>query len=126
MVLLNRSVHVIHMPTQRRAPPRKAPALPRWHPSYLRQWRLHADRSLESVAAKMGITHGQLSRIERGLSPYSQNILEIAAIEYKCTVQDILTRAPDEADSVFSMWGKLDDGQRRQAQRLFEALVKDE
>lgn len=115
MVLLNRSVHAIHMPAQHR-----------WEPSYLRQWRQHAGRSLESVAEKMGITHGQLSRIERGKSPYSQNILEIAAIEYKCTVQDLLTRKPDEADNVFSMWGKLDDGQRRQAQRLFEALVKDE
>jgi transcriptional regulator with XRE-family HTH domain len=70
----------------------------------------------------MGITHGQLSRIERGQSPYSQKILEIASKEYGCTVQDLLTRAPDEAASVFSIWDRLDQDQREQARRLLEAL----
>lgn len=46
----------------------------------------------------MGLTHGQLSKIERGLHPYSQNVLEVAALEYGCTVVDILSRPPSDAD----------------------------
>lgn len=48
----------------------------------------------------MGITHGQLSKVERGLHPYNQHILEIAALEYRCTVSDILSRPPGPQDAM--------------------------
>ncbi len=54
--------------------------------------------SLESAAAQMGLTHGQLSKVERGLHPYSQHILETAALEYHCSITDLLTRLPSDAD----------------------------
>lgn len=69
-----------------------------WRKTYLREWREFRDKSLESVSAQMGLTHGQLSKIERGLHPYSQHVLEVAALEYGCTVLDLLSRPPGEAD----------------------------
>lgn len=69
-----------------------------WRKTFLREWREFRGRSLESVAAQMGITHGQLSKIERGIHPYSQHVLETAALEYGCTVSDLLSRAPNPGD----------------------------
>lgn len=63
--------------------------------TFLRAWRIFRDRSLESAADQMDLTHSQLSKIERGLHPYNQRVLETAALEYGCTVTDLLTRAPD-------------------------------
>lgn len=80
-----------------------------WRKTFLREWREFNDRSLESVAGQMGLTHSQLSKIERGLQPYSQRVLEVAALEYGCTVQDLLTRAPGRDDKPVA------DKQRRRA-----------
>jgi transcriptional regulator with XRE-family HTH domain len=77
---------------------RMAQAPRRWRKTFLRDWREFRGLSLESVSAQMGLTHGQLSKIERGLHPYSQHVLEVAALEYGCSVPDLLSRAPGEAD----------------------------
>lgn len=79
---------------------RMAKAARQWRKTYLREWRMFRDRSLESVAARMDLNHGQLSKVERGLHPYNQHILEIAALEYRCTVADLLSRAPGPADAL--------------------------
>lgn len=71
----------------------------RWRKTYLREWREFRGRSLESVAARMGLNHGQLSKVERGIHPYSQHILEIAALEYGCSTADLLTRLPGPEDA---------------------------
>jgi transcriptional regulator with XRE-family HTH domain len=74
---------------------RMAQSTRRWRKTYLREWREFRDRSLESVAAQMELNHGQLSKIERGIHPYNQHVLEVAALEYQCSITDLLTRAPD-------------------------------
>lgn len=69
-------------------------ARPKWRPCNLRAWRLHVGKTLDEVAEKMGIDHSQLSRIERGDQPWNQNVVEIAALEYGCSVVDILANLP--------------------------------
>lgn len=76
---------------------RMAQAPRRWRKTYLREWREFRGKTLESVAEQMGFKHGQLSKIERGIHPYNQHVLEVAALEYACTITDLLTRAPDVA-----------------------------
>lgn len=73
-----------------------------WRKTFLREWREFNERSLESVAAQMNLTHSQLSKIERGLHPYSQPVLEVAALEYGCTVLDLLSRRPGVGDKPVS------------------------
>jgi len=79
---------------------RMAQTARRWRKTYLREWRKFRERSLESVSARMGLTYTQLSKVERGLHPYNQHILEIAALEYRCTVTDILSRPPSSMDAL--------------------------
>jgi len=109
-------VHHVHMA---RPSKKKTDEL---QPTKLRQWREFRDLSLESAADVFGITHGQLSKIERGKSPYNQRLLEKAADLYRCTVIDLLARAPDEAEDLFSNYAALDEEGKRQAARLVGAL----
>lgn len=78
-------VHPVHMGKKTK---------PLWRPSKLRKWRIHAEKSLEEVAPQMGMKHHQLSRIERGLQKWDQRVLETAALEYGCSVCDLLERDP--------------------------------
>lgn len=102
-----------------RHPKKKAEDL---QPTHLREWREFRDLSLESAAETFGITHGQLSKIERGKSPYNQRLLEKAAGLYKCSVVDLLTRGPTEAEDLFSAYAELDAAGKLQAARLVGAL----
>ena len=46
------------------------------------------------VAKRMNISHAQISRIERGLQPYSQSSLQQFAEIYACEPSDLLTLDP--------------------------------
>jgi len=77
---------------------------------FLREWRLKCDLTLEDVTAdlrerahhlrhlaryrKIGATHGNLSRIERGQVPYSQPLLELLADIYHTDPASLLKRNP--------------------------------
>lgn len=61
---------------------------------FIKKWRKYRGYTLEALAADVGSTHATLSRIERGLSPYSQEILEKLAWALKCTPADLLARDP--------------------------------
>lgn len=109
-------VHHMHMT---RKPTKKPEGL---RPTFLRAWRDKKQLSLETAAEHFGMTHGQLSKIERGKSPYNQRLLEAAAKLYDCTVLDLLSREPEEAEGLFAAYANLDDEGKRQAARLVGAL----
>jgi transcriptional regulator with XRE-family HTH domain len=52
---------------------------PKYRLTFIRQWRKHRGYNLEQLAEMVGITHASLSRIERGLQPYGQALLEALA-----------------------------------------------
>lgn len=112
-------VHDVHMAKKIKKQMKDAPPL---KPTYMRDWREFRDITLEAAAPHFELTHGQLSKIERGKSPYNQRILETAAKLYGCSVLDLLTRKPDEAVDLFSAYASLDENGKRQAARLVEAL----
>lgn len=62
--------------------------------TYLREWRKEAGRTLEQAAEHLHMTHGQLSKIERGLQPYNQDLLEALSELYMCDVVDLIYRPP--------------------------------
>lgn len=63
-------------------------------PTFLRPWRKHRGYTLERASEMIGITHGLLSKIERQIKPYNQQILESAAKAYGCSTGDLLTVDP--------------------------------
>lgn len=119
-------VHMVAIATVADNAGMRAPTKPQWRPTYLRQWREHRGLSQDELAPRLEIDRAHLSKIERGVHPYTQSILEAAADELGCTVMDLLTRKPDEAENIFVRWPVMTDQQRRQAIRLFNAITEDE
>ena len=92
--------------------------------TYLREWRKHRNKTLVQVAEMLNITHGQLSRIERGDSPYNQTLLEMLAEIYGCEPVDMLIRNPSEPQSIWSIWDQAKPGERRQIVDLALVVTK--
>lgn len=93
--------------------------------TFLREWRkLKPGRTLEVVAAELHISQPQLGRIERGDSPYNQDLLEALAEVYGCTVADLLMRDPTKPDNIWSLWDYAKPGEKRLIEAAAEAIIK--
>lgn len=88
----------------------KAPSLRR--KTFLREWRESCGLNLERAAARFEMSGAQLSRIERGLSPYNQDFLELAAEAYGTDVASLLMRDPTDDDAIWSLWDQAKPGER--------------
>ena len=96
----------------------------KYRPTFLRQWRLHRGKTLVQVAEELHMSHGQLSRIERGQQPYNQELIERLAELYMCEPVDLLIRDPSEPTNIWSIWDHAKPGERRQIAAVAEALVR--
>jgi transcriptional regulator with XRE-family HTH domain len=92
--------------------------------TFLREWRRHRDKTLVQVAEELHLTHGQLSKIERGLQPYNQELLERLSEIYNCEPVDLLIRDPSEPTNIWSIWNQAKPGERRQIETVAEALLR--
>ena len=94
---------------------------------FLREWREHRKLTQERAAERIGISRENLSRIERGLVPYNQDMLESSAIAYMCEPADLVMRNPLMPDPVQSLQDALkaaEPQKRTQIQQVIEALLK--
>jgi transcriptional regulator with XRE-family HTH domain len=78
--------------------------------TFIRQWRLHRGLTLERLAERVGTTHASLSRIERGIQPYAQPLLEAIAEAHP--------------EDIWSVWDHAKPGQRRQIIEIAKTLLK--
>lgn len=110
----------------KKAPPRKKRRRP-FGPTHIRAWRKKRRMSLELLAVRVGkrighMTHASLSRIERGLQPYSQPIIEAIAEELTYgDVAALLLCDPTEPDNIWSIWDRAKPAQRA---RIVEAAAE--
>jgi len=119
-----------------KAAPKAAKAAPRrkrkptFGMTYIRTWRKKRGLSLEFLAVRVGkrvghMTHASLSRIERGLQPYSQPILEALAEELTYgDVAALLLCDPTEPDNIWSIWDRAKPAQRAQMVEAAAAILK--
>jgi transcriptional regulator with XRE-family HTH domain len=102
----------------------------RHRPTFLRQWRESKSMTLEALAERVGekiggMTHASLSRIERGLQPYSQPILEAIADELTGgDVASLLMRDPSDPHAMWSIWERAKPGQRKRIVDMAQTIVK--
>jgi len=103
---------------------------PRHRPTFIRQWREAKSMTLEALAERVGekiggMTHASLSRIERGLQPYSQPILEAIADELTGgDVASLLMRDPSDPDAIWSIWDRAKPGERKMIVDIAQTIVK--
>lgn len=111
------------------AMPRKARKLPKWarRETFIRQWRKERDVTLEKLSdmlltqLEVELSDGQLSRIERGESPYTQDTLEAIGLVLRVEPEDLISKDPakrQEADEFRDMT----PDEKRQARAFLTAI----
>lgn len=80
--------------------------------------------TLEAVAEALDMTHASLSRIERGLQPYSQPILEALADLYGTDVPNLLMRDPSDPNAMWSIWDQAKEGERQKIEEYAQFVRK--
>ena len=81
---------------------------------------------LDELAGNLKLAGASLSRIERGLQPYTQATLEAIADALACEPADLLMRDPTQDQMIWSLWDKLSEAKRRQAVKIMQALSEDD
>lgn len=92
-------------------------------PTFIRQWRKHRGYTVEHLAGMIEITGASLSRIERGLQPYNQELLERVAEALTVEPASLLMRDPSEPEPIWSIWDRAKPGERQQIRTVAEALI---
>lgn len=98
--------------------------------THLRSWRKKKGLSLRQLASRMEyepgvqlISHAQLQRVETGEQPYSQQILEAAAVALGITASMILDVDPDKEGDVVDLLRYLKGAKREQAIEFLRFLA---
>ena len=111
------------------------------HPGhYLRQWRKASGYSLEYVCdqlrdrlsaqgldkdrRRVGATHSNLSRIERGEVPYNQTLIDMLAELYGTDSGSLIMRDPSDPEELWSLLAELDGREKRQVAEIARALKR--
>lgn len=97
-------------------------------PTYLRAWRLKRGYTQDDMLGRLevlgvSITGASLSRIERGLQPYSQDVIEAIATALDVTVAQLLEHNPDLPGSqVIDFVAHLTAKEQAQAESVLRAM----
>lgn len=95
---------------------------PRFKPPYIREWRKLKGYSLEHVAHNVPMDKGNLSKVERGLLPYNQEMLERLGDILGTDPGNLISRDPTKDGKVIDLVQRLNASQLEQAERVLTAL----
>lgn len=97
---------------------------PRFRLTFIRQHREKRGWSLDELASRVPMDKGNLSKVERGLLPYNQEMLERLAEALGTDAASLLIRDPSDPDGIWSIWDQAKPGERRQIAEVAKALVR--
>lgn len=89
---------------------------------FLRQWRKFRGYTLEHVAERLGMTHQNLGKIERGKVPYNEPLLDALAEIYRTDRGSLIMRDPNVKDALWSIYDQLAPPERA---RLVERVEQE-
>lgn len=92
-------------------------------PTFIRAWRKHRGLTLEHLAARIGVTHASLSRIERGEQPYNQDLLDLLADALMCAPADLIVRDPYDPEGIWSLWEQAGPDERHQMVEVIKLIL---
>jgi len=79
--------------------------------------------SLDKLADRVPMDKGNLSKVERGILPYNQDLLERLADALMTDPASLIMRDPTNADAIWSLWDKASPGERVQIESVANALL---
>lgn len=92
--------------------------------TFIREWRKYRGLTLERLGARVGLTHGALSKIERGLRHYNQLQLEALADALNTDPASLLMRNPLDPDGIWTVWDQIPPTERARAIEVLRALTR--
>jgi transcriptional regulator with XRE-family HTH domain len=90
---------------------------------FLREWREHRGLTQDQLAERMEMSRPQISKIERGISQYSQGFLEAAAYALACDPADLLIRDPTSPGAIWSIWDQIPEQDKPRALQVLQAFI---
>lgn len=90
----------------------------------MKEWRKHRGYTQGQLAEMIGTSVPNLSRIETGQQPYTQDFLEAAADALRTDAASLIMRNPLEPEALWSIWDSASPGQRVQILEVAKALLK--
>ena len=91
--------------------------------TFIRQWRQHRGYSLDQLAQRVPMDKSNLSKVERGILPYNQDLLERLADALMTDPASLLMRDPTNAEAMWSIWDQASPGERAQIEAVATALI---
>jgi transcriptional regulator with XRE-family HTH domain len=91
--------------------------------TFIRQWRKHRGYSLDQLAERVPMDKGNLSKVERGLLPYNQELLERLASALMTDPASLLMRDPSDSAAIWSLWDHATAVERRRIEGVANALL---
>ena len=92
-------------------------------PTFIRQWRVHRGYSLDKLADMVPMDKSNLSKVERGILPYNQEMLERVAESLMTDTASLLMRDPTAPGAIWSIWERASVGERVQIEAIAQALI---
>jgi len=89
---------------------------------FLRQWRKFRGYTLEGVAERIGMSHQNLGKVERGRVPYNETLLDLLADIYRTDRGSLIMRDPTIKDALWSILDQLAPPERN---RLVEKVEQE-
>lgn len=89
---------------------------------YVREWRKFRGFTQERLAERTPYTTGAISQLETGRTAYTQDMLEALAQALDCLPGDLISRHPEKAGDVVSLFDDLSDAKKRIALEMLRAL----
>lgn len=91
---------------------------------FLREWRKFRGYTLEKAAERVGMTHQNLGKIERGKVPYNETLLDILADIYRTDKGSLIMRDPTAKDAFWSIYDQLAPPERVRLVERVESELK--
>lgn len=91
---------------------------------FLRAWRKFRGYTLEQVAERIGMSHQNLGKIERGNVPYNETLLDILADVYRTDKGSLIMRDPTQKDPLWTIYDQLAAPEREKIVEALDAELK--
>lgn len=92
--------------------------------TYIRQWRQARSLTLEQLAERLDMTASHLSMLERGERGYAQETLEAIARELQTDAGSLLSRHPEDEDTIWAVWNQAKPEQREMIVDIAKRVIK--